>query len=439
MKKKIIIAAIGANLLIILFFWWQGSGTLLLKNSAGALYGIAKLCGLLSVYCVLLQFLLMSRARWLEGTFGLDKLAKIHKLNGKLAITFIILHVILMTTTYALTSKISFLNQLLSFITDYDDLLNALIAVILFLVIVGLSITIVRRNLKYEMWYYVHIFTYLAIILAWGHQLELGSDFAISQAFTIYWYALYIAVFGNVLFFRFATPIYRTLKHDFIVDEVIKESDTVTSIYIRGKNLESFNIKPGQFNIYRFLKAPYIWEAHPFSVSALPRSNRFRISAKASGDFTSTLPNLPVGTKVFVDGPYGVFTPDVVTKPKLLFIAGGIGITPIRTMIEYFSEKKSDMILLYANRYSSDVVFKDELEKISKIHPFPIYYAFSKDPKAKGIQGFFTQEVITKLVKDITQREVFLCGPPAMMQGMVVILKELGIPSEMIHFEEFSL
>src|SRR5258708_3670706 len=170
-RKQIIYALFVLNLAIILFFWWNNS------HSGNVYLLFGRLAGLSLVVCVLVQFSIMSRARWLERTFGLDELAKIHHLNGYFSSVFLILHPALITIGYAQLTGFNLWQQFLDIVNNFEDVNLALIGALLLLFIICLSIYIVRSRLKYEVWYFVHLLTYVAIAFAWFHQLKIGEDF----------------------------------------------------------------------------------------------------------------------------------------------------------------------------------------------------------------------------------------------------------------------
>ena len=427
------------NIAIIIGFWWTVSHKLLLSGDASSmLLAFGRLTGLLAVLFVLLQFLLMGRPVWIEKIFGLDKLARIHHLNGYLSISFILLHPVLLITSYAIRNEVGLIEQYVDFFHNYRDVWQASIAVILFTGIVFLSITIARKRLKYESWYFIHLLTYLAVLLAFGHQLKIGGDLLTNKSFAAYWWMLYIFVFGNVLIFRFMKPVYNSVKYRFTVSDVVAETADTNSVYITGRNLHKFRTKAGQFIILRFLAKGFWWQAHPFSLSFVPKNNQIRITVKNCGDFTSKIPEIKKGTPLYIDGPYGVFTPKPEQDIKYLFIAGGVGITPIRTMIERVAEEH-DLILLYGNKKATDIIFRKELDELKTKHDFPVHHILSDQPDYEGEKGRIDKEKLLRLVKDIKEREIYICGPVPMMDGIIKLLRETGVKRERIHFEKFSL
>ncbi len=437
-KKYLLYAFFDINLVAVLIFWWMGSGILLESgNLPFVLLALGRLTGVLAVYFVLLQFVLMGRAVWLEQLFGLDKLARVHRLNGYLSMLFIILHPALLTISYGVMGKLGYIAQLIKFLKN-DDLLQAFISVIFFIAVVFLSIYIVRRHIKYESWYFVHLFTYLAVLLAWEHQLEMGGDFLSNPVFVYYWYLLYAFVFGNVLFYRFLKPILAYYKHQFFIQKVVQETPNAVSIFITGKDLAAFKADPGQFFIFRFLTKEFWWQAHPFSLSAVPNSNYLRITIKNCGDFTQKANQLKKGTKVFIEGPYGIFKGKKDSNIKYLFIAGGVGIAPIRAIIEKIAPT-SNLVLLYNCKSESELIFKEELDLLSKQHHFSVHYIISNQPDYTGEKGRIDEEKISRLVHDLHQREVYFCGPEPMLDSILDTLKSLQFKSNKIHYEKFTL
>src|SRR3989344_5101442 len=443
------------NLAIILFYWWNGSATLFSAQAglAGILTAFGKLAGLAAAYAVLLQFFFMGRMPWLERVFGLDKLSRLHHTNGKLALLFIVAHPILLTVGYARAANVGLWNQFVLFITQYEHVVWALVGTILFLVVVGSSVYIVRSKLRYEAWYFVHLLVYLAIFSSFWHQIEVGSDFVVSRVFYSYWVALYTAVFASHLVFRFARPLYRFSQHQFEVAKIVRETASTVSVYIKGKNLAAFPVRPGQFMIFRFLSQGMWWQAHPFSLSRPTDGEFIRITVKQLGDFTKRVDRIPTGTKVIIDGPYGVFTDFFCISKSVLLIAGGIGITPVRSLIEQLSLQGKQIVLLYANRTRNDIVFKKELDALAHEKGIQIQHILSDEPAAKvnmhqhqralahvnAETGRVDREKIERLVPDVVKRDVFLCGPPPMMDALIATLRDLGGPQPQIHFERFSL
>ena len=437
-KQGLLIAAWYVNLLLALVVWVTTSASLLTTGGAGSIVlAIGRMLGILATVFALTQFLLMGRILWIERPFGLDHLASYHRFNGYAAILFILLHPPFVILGYALISHTNYFAQYVDVLRNYEDVLGALVGQFLFVLVVATSIYIVRRKLKFESWYYVHLAVYAAIVLVFGHQLAIGGSFIGHPLARAYWIALYAFVGLNVLFFRFILPSLNLLRFRFKVSRVVAETPSTTSIYIRGRNLKAWPAQPGQFVLVRMLNRKYGAQEHPFSLSAVPANNEFRLTIRHSGDYTNTIAGLKPGTFVLTSGPFGRFTSTLAVTDKRLFIAGGVGITPIRTLVEEALDQGKNSTLLYANRTPSDVVFDGELGQLAKLHVINVYSDPPKD--FKGARGYVTAEVVQRLVPDFKERDIYLCGPPLMMDGVIDGLLASGLSPNQLHYERFSL
>lgn len=427
LQKSLAYIFYAINLAIVFFAWRHFSGDLFSSGtSVGVLLSLGRLFGLLAMTMILAQVTIISRAPWLERYFGHDTLTRGHRLNGYGAFFLILAHPFLIVLAYAKLTHHGFIDAFLHDVLTLEDVLNALIAYVLLIAIVGTSMAGVRRRVKYESWYFFHLLIYVVIALVFGHQLTQSPD---GQSwFLYYWYGLYIFAFGNLLLFRFARPVYRLWKYQFRVDHIEPGPSNTTSVYISGNNLEKLRIEAGQFMILRFLAKGCWWQAHPFSLSVAPNGKFLRVTIKASGDFTTNqIPLLRSGTRVLVDGPHGVFTRRVMQKNKVLYIAGGIGITPLRSMIEECKDKSIDQQLLYAVRSEGDIVFRSDFDLIPNLKK---EYFIDKQR--------IDEAALRAWVPDIKERDVYVCGPPPMMEGIITILKKLGVPKNQIHSERFN-
>lgn len=439
-KKGLLKSLWYLNLTVVLLFWFKEALPLFTADLASITLAFARLFGLLSVVFVLTQFLLIGRIMWIERVWGQDKIVKIHHKVGRYVLYFILLHGTFVAWSYSMTSGYGFFKQYLDFFANYSDTLNSFVAACLFIVVALLSIFFARLKLKYEVWYFIHLLVYAAILLAWGHQLKLGGTLQ-NPIFSTYWIALYVFVAVNFGYHRFVRILWSFNSHRFFVSRVVPEVGSATSIYIGGKDMENFKKKSGQFFILRFLDWNRYWQAHPFSLSWNALNKEIRVTVKDSGDFTHEIHGLKRGTPVLVDGPLGGFTIKDDTKSKLLFIAGGIGITPINALFGANSSSR-DCVLLYSAKMRAELTLKDEVEESAKTSNSPVYYFLTEEkgkPNRNETMGRIDSSSIKKLVPDVKEREVFLCGPAPFMNAIVASLTELGVKPDLIHFEEFSL
>ena len=426
------------NLMIIGFFWWHGSGQEILTSPGGWIRGAGRLSGLLAALAIMLDFVLIARIPVLETAFGRSLQTQWHKTIGYAAFILIILHASFLTVGYGIIDKLGLWPQFWSFTTTYEDVLKSIEAFGLLCLVVGLSIYFVRKRVKYETWYYVHLLTYLVIILAFSHQMKVGVDFITQPLFRLYWWALYIGLFGFVVLLRFMKPILQSYRYQLRVAKVTSETHDVHSITIGGRGIDQLRYQPGQFAVWWFLDTGRFWQGHPFSITSSPGQDHVRLSFKQSGDYTATLAAVKPGTPVILDGPSGRFTAGASANQKVLLIAGGIGITPFVAMLEVFAGEGRDVVLLYSARTEADLALRGELEAAAAQGNIKITYVITDDPAYRGVTGMLDQAKLAQLVPDAKVRAAYICGPPPMMAAISASLEHLGVPKKAIYTENFS-
>jgi predicted ferric reductase len=438
--QNVIIGAWYVNLALMTIVWSTTSLSLLTNGGAGGFFvSIGRLLGLLATTFALTQFMLMGRLLWIERRFGLDHLAHYHRLNGYLALGAILLHPIFIVEGYSLQSHTGYIHQYANVIQHYQYAFLALIAEILFVLVVISSVYIVRKHLKFENWYLVHMSVYVAIILVSFHQFAVGGSFIGHPLARLYWLLVYLFVALNIVVWRFGLPTFNLSRFKFTVQKVVAETATTTSVYIHGNNLAKWRAKPGQFVLIRILNAKFGLEEHPFSMSAIPKDNVFRLTIRDVGSYTKAIADLKPGAKVLVSGPFGRFTKDVAHTQKRLFIAGGVGITPLRTLAEEAAGDGLDSVLLYANRSPSDVVFENELSDLTAQGLKLVNVYSEADVTTSGLRGRIDGDLIIKTVPDWKQRDIYLCGPPPMMNAIIAALETAGVNPLQLHYENFAL
>ena len=421
--------------------WHHPMGNQLLGDSAGQLIAWGRLAGLLVAFGCLLQIVLIGRVRWVERAFGLDRLTRLHHATGFSLVALLVAHPILVTLGHARQDDVTVWAQLVDFIRTWTGLLTAAIGSLLLLVAVGLSVAIIRRRLRYETWYATHLLIYIALALAFLHQITVGSDLAGKPVFRAYWLALYAFALLNLLGYRVVRPLWNFHRHRFFVDGVTPETSDVTSVYIRGRDLDRFRAEAGQFVLVRFLAPGFRWESHPFSISQPPDGRQIRLTIKQLGDFTRRIPALPPGTPVIVDGPHGIFTAQRAQSPKVLLIAGGIGITPIRSVAEVLLAAGREIVLIYGNRDRASVALYGELERLvaGSSGRLRVAHVMSAEPGWPGEKGRVDGPCLARLAPDFQERDIYLCGPPPMMRLVRAALLMAGVPKARVFDERFAL
>jgi predicted ferric reductase len=413
---------------VAIFWLWAHGGNLDGKTTGEALTSVARITGLLSAYLALLQVVLLARIPALERLVGFDRLTVWHRWNGHATIDLVVAHVFFSIWGYALMDKYSIGKEISTMIWGgiYPGMIVATIGTAFLLAVVATSYVIVRRRLRYEWWYAVHVLAYAGIALAWFHQIPTGNELVLDTVAADYWRALYVATIAIIVGFRVIPPLLNAFRYGMRVAEVVPEGPGVVSIRITGRRLDRLHARPGQFFQWRFLNR--WWTAHPFSLSEAPDGSTFRITVKALGDDTAALARVPVGTRVVAEGPFGVFTDAARRGAKRLLIAGGIGITPVRAL------GRSGDVVIYRAIHDEDLVLLDEV-----VHSGAEVHTVVGDHAADGGDRLLAPEHLLELVPDLVERDVYVCGPPGMTEFAVKNVRAAGVPRRRIHVERFAL
>lgn len=397
-------------------------------DSSSRLYLAARQWGLIATLVIWWQFLLGVRDVVSKLVPDLVWVNNLHKLLGKYGFLAILLHPVLIFIHYSeLGVNIIGLNLSSSF--DIYKFLGVLaFQLVLFVWVVS---ALLRGKVSFRWWKRVHLLVYFAGALALLHGMNIGLTLATNQNLRMYWYSLIgVAVLVFVLRLTQAAGL---TKLRYSVEQVVKLTlDTNQLILLpRGRSITP---APGQF-VYLQLRP---WgEAHPFTVSHFDQdSGELRLSIKATGKFSQQVANLKPGERVFLQGPYGVFTREAYSSNHpVVFIAGGIGITPFLRPIQDLNT--SEKFLLWGNKTEADITFAQELGGAQNLTWVNV---LSNQSDYRGEKGYITAELLEKyLDEDLTKYEFFVCGPPVMMSLVEKLFKLKGVPLSQQHFEKFSL
>ncbi|MFE2830293.1 ferric reductase-like transmembrane domain-containing protein [Streptomyces mirabilis] len=429
-----LLALLWAGAGAVVALWWYDTRSVV--GLAGWLTDAGRIAGLLCGYSCAVLVALMARVPLLERRIGSDRVARWHAMAGRYTVSLLVAHVTLILFGYAAQDGTGIVHETLSVVFDYPDMLKATTGTLILFAVGITSARAARRRISHEFWYYLHLLTYVAVFLAFFHQLALGSDFVADTAAQAAWYVLYLGTAALVVWFRLLVPVRLNLRHKLRVESVYREAPGVFSIVVRGERLDELNAQAGQFFRWRFLSDGMRWTSTPYSLSAPPRPDRMRITVKALGDHSAAVGLLRPGTRVWAEGPYGALTAERHTGRKALLIAGGVGITPLRALFETLPGGPGDVTLLYRARTAEDLALGAELEAIAQWRGARVLYAVNG---ADGTRPRFTAESLRASVPGLAGHDVYLCGPPAMARDLYGALRAAGVPDRRIHHESFEL
>lgn len=421
---------IGLGAVTALYIMGEANGGI--NGPGGLALAITRSTGLLATYMIILVVLLAARINLIERSVGQDTLVKWHRKLAPYALVLLTAHVFLSIYGYAKLPKLTFFKQFTTFILHYPDMLTATVGYILLIVAGITSYKRVRSKIKYETWWTVHMYTYLGVALSVSHQIRLGVMFTNHPLAKDLWVAAFIVLLEVVLWNRILVALFRNIRHQLRVEAVVEEAPGVYSVTFKGKKLEKLAVSGGQFIQWRFLTKGLFLHSHPYSISAMPRPPYIRITVKDLGDHSGLISKLSVGTRVFIEGPYGSFTRHRTASKKVTLIAAGVGVTPIRAILEDISLDVETNVILRGST-KEDMIHNREIAAIMA-HRHGKFYEITGS-RSKATLG---PKDINNLIPDALNNDYFICGPEGFNTSMRENLVLLGVDSDKIHIEEFS-
>jgi ferredoxin-NADP reductase len=294
------------------------------------------------------------------------------------------------------------------------------------------SYRIARRRMSHETWWVVHLYTYLALALAFSHQISTGQSF-VGHPFTRFWWtAIWLATAGVALVYRIGLPVWRSALHGLRVVEVREDSPGVVSLICKGRRLDRLPLAGGQFLQWRFLKRGMWWQAHPYSLSGLVQPPYMRVTVKDLGDHSRALASIEPGTRIAIEGPYGAFTAASRKGDAVLLAGAGVGSTPLRALLEDLPDGTDVVVLLRAHT-REELVLRDEIAALVEDLGGELHELVGPRAEVR-----LDPAALTWLVPDLAARDLFVCGPEGFTEAVKASARAAGTPRERIHEEAFS-
>jgi predicted ferric reductase len=383
-----------------------------------------------------LQFGLTARFRYVTEPWGEDVIYHFHRQISQIAVGLVIAHMLILFTVKP---------ELLAprnMIEAPWSARFAVVAVASLVALVVMALWRVKLNISYETWHLTHILLALAAVTA-GIVHMVGSSFYLADPWKRgLWIGLTIFWVGLLFYIRLVKPLF-ILRRPYRVTEVRKERGDTNTLVMQPDGHAGFRFSPGQFGWLTVWGSPFKITGHPFSFSssAAVTDGRVEMSIRNLGDFTSEIHKVPVGQRVYLDGPYGAFTIGNPADMHVL-IAGGVGVTPMMSMIRTLADRgdKRPVILLYGSKDWESITFREELEALKERLNLTVVNVLANPPTGwTGEQGFINTEVFKRhLPPPYADHEYFICGPDVMMDAIEKALKELGVPLSKYHSERYS-
>lgn len=429
--------------------WLADGGATVISSAASAFTALGIVAGLAGMDLVLLMLLLSARIPLVDRTIGHDRALEFHRKLGKPSLYLLLAHGLLIAIGYGMAEGLDPVSESVALWVLVPDMWLAFISMALFIAVVVTSLVAVRRRFPYEFWYVVHLLTYAAVGTAIPHQFSVGGLFAEGKWQRWYWLAICVATGAALVYFRVIQPVRATFRHQLTVSRVTMVAKGVVNIEMTGLQLDQLAGNGGRFFIWRFLAPGLWWHPHPFSLSAEPLAAgprgvpTLRITVRNLGHGSAQLARLKRGTKVTIEGPYGLFSTAARTRNKVVLIGAGIGITPLRALLERTPFAPGDATVLLRGHSEKELYLGAEILELCENRGASLFHLTGRRAAgdehnwlpAGAVRDGYT---LTSYAPDIADSDVYICGPAAWARNVVAAVQDAGVGADQIHHERFD-
>ena len=383
-------------------------------------------------------FVLPSRLRSFSSHLGVERLLRQHRALAVLAVSLVVAHVVFVVAHSAAGLGV------LDLRTAPPRVWAASVATIALVVMVALAISRRSRSPRYEGWRLVHVLLANTVLLAtslhvlWLHDLT-------RHALGRIWFEGLGTVMVAVIVYRWVWRAMRARRNAYVVDQVI-DGPGATSVVLHASGHSGVPFRPGQFAWLKIGASAFVFEEHPFTIaSAATEPWRKEFAIKPLGDFTEILAGLRPGRRVYLDGPHGSFTLDGLRSSAFVFIAGGVGVTPMLSMLRTLADRndRRRVVLIVAGRTADDLLHRADHEHLDARLDLHVVEILEEPPQDwRGEVGWLTEAVLGAAIPQHRvpgKVDFFICGPAPMVAASVRILDDLGVPPRRVHTELFDV
>lgn len=392
--------------------------------------------GFLGLAVLNLQCVITGRFRWFASGFGFDNLLEFHKQMGIFALALVLAH-----PAVLLVADSVFLEYLDPRV-NFPRAIALVFVTIATIALVASSLWRLTFRLSYERWRLAHGILTLAILF-----IGLGHVMLVDHYGAPLWKkGAFVAMSGVAMYLVVHSRLVRPLlmrRRPYRILEVRPQRNDSWTLVIEPEGHPGLQYRAGQFLWITVGDSPFSMQQHPFSIASAPSEKRIELTIKELGDFTSSLRDIPPGTRAWLEGPYGCFYHDPENVKGAVFAAGGVGVTPIMSLLRAARDRGDGAphILFFGNSAWDDVMFREEIEELSTTMNLKVIHVLTDPPDDwQGETGYIDREVLQRhLPEDFREFACFICGPEAMLDSVEPILRDLGVPAVDIHTERFNM
>ncbi|MGY2744737.1 ferredoxin reductase family protein [Arthrobacter sp. UYCu723] len=428
--------------------WLADGGASGFSSVAGSFTAVGIVAGLAGMDLVVLMLLLAARIPVVDTTVGHDRALEFHRKLGKPALYLLLAHGILIAAGYGMAEGLDPVSEAVVLWVLVPDMWLAFVSIALFVAVAVTSLVAVRRRFPYEFWYAVHLLTYAAVLTAIPHQFSVGGLFAEGTWQRWYWLAICIATGAALLHYRVLKPLVATFRHQLTVSRVVQVAPGVVNIEMKGLHLHDLAGSGGRFFIWRFLAPGLWWHPHPFSLSAEPvqfdaaGTGVLRITVRNLGRGSRQLIAVKPGTRVAVEGPYGLFSTAARSRSQVVMIGAGIGITPLRALLERTPFTPGNATVLLRGHSEAELYLGEEILDLCKQRGATLFHLTG--PRPAGGRSWLPETAaraghgLAYYAPNLGDSDIYICGPVAWARSVIHDARAAGAREEQLHYERFD-
>ena len=405
---------------------------------AGSFIGVGVIAGLLATTGLLLMLLLAARVNVIDKTLGQPRATALHSKLGDWVVIGLGIHAAFLVTGYALDSGVGILAEFASLWGSTFDFVLAVLGMVLLLAVVVSSIVAARKRLPYEVWHAIHLLSYAAVAVSIPHMFSMGGLFAPGTWQRWYWAGSLIVTGASLLVYRVLLPLLQTADHQLRVSRVVPVGPDTYNIEMTGRKLADLDVRAGQYLHWRFLAPGLWWHQHPFSVSAAPTDDRLRVTVRKLGKGTAALASVKPGTRVAIEGPYGTFSDDARTKESVALVGAGVGIAPIRAILEETGIVPGKATVILRASRPEELYLADEIAQLCHARGARLITLVGHRAPGRWVPATNPDLRLDHLIPNLADTDVFVCGPAGFTAAVVDEARALGVPATQLHDERFD-
>ncbi len=413
-------------------------GTTYFSTLGGAVTALGIITGLVATALMCLMLVLTARVPVIDRTLGQDRATSLHAKLGRGMVLGLLAHGLFLIIGYAISGAINPISTFVDLWTSSTDFIWACAAFVLFAVVGVSSMVAVRRKYPYETWFAIHLTTYAAILASLPHQFSMSGLLAPGTFGRSYWTAMWLATACLLLAYRIFLPIISTFTHRLTVSRVEPIGPDAVNIEFTGRRLDELEARGGHWLNWRFLTADLALQPHPFSLSSDPTPTSMRITVRNLGAGTARLASLLPGTKVAVEGPYGMFTDASRTREQVVFVGAGIGIAPIRALLESTAFEPGDAAVILRASTPDELYLLDEVRDLCARKGATLTVLVGPRAGATWVPIAYAGSHLTDFAAFARSADLYVCGPTPWMNAVLADAELCGIPETQIHDERFE-